>query len=193
MVIRLPLAFALLLPALAACSDTVSWQEEVPLNDGRVIVVSQERKCAGGDYTAAKNASCVATEAWLRFRLPETGNQEVTWHERLNPMVMNVHQGRIYVVGHPIHPAEFRAYGGTNPPYIGYMLQGAQQGAQWQRIPFEQIPTEIYEGNLLIESIPKTRTKYLSLAAKSSAGENGDPRYPADLRRIDPKAKRPLL
>ena len=178
-----------LLPALAACSGSVQWREEVRLNDGRVVVVDQKRRCAGGDYKAAKDASCVATEAWLSFRLPETGNQEVIWHERLNPMVLNVHEGHIYVVGIPIHPSEFRAYGATNPPYIGYVLQGSQ----WQRIPFERIPLEIYNGNLLIESIPKTRTKHLSLSSKEGRGENGDPDYPADLRRIDPKVVRPLL
>jgi hypothetical protein len=180
---------ALFVPTLAACSDEVKWKEEVRLNDGRVVVIDQARRCAGGNYTAATNATCVATDASLGFRLPETGGQEVTWHERLNPMVLNVSGGHVYLVGYPVHPAEFRAYGGTNPPYIGFVLEGSQ----WQRIPFERIPAEIYDGNLLIESIPKTRTKSLSLAAKNGPGENGDPRYPAYLRRIDPKFTKPLL
>jgi hypothetical protein len=177
------------LPALAACSDSVQWQEEVQLADGRVIVVNQKRKCDGGNHAAATHATCVATDAWLSFELSETNNQEVTWHEHLNPMVLNVHGGRPYVVGYPIHPKEFRAYGAKNPPYIGYVWQSAR----WQRIPFDQIPPDIYEGNLLIESIPKTRTTRLSLTEKSAQGENGDPGYPMHLRRIEPKFKKPLL
>lgn len=174
---------------LAACSDTVDWKEEVRMADGRVIIVEQKRKCAGGDFKASTEATCVATEAWLGVKLPETGNQEVTWHERLKPLVLNVSQGNLYVVGFPDHPSEFRLYGATNPPYVGYVWRGTQ----WQRVPFEQIPPAIYDTNLLIHSIPKTRTKLLSLEVKGGPTANGSPRLPTYLRRIDPNFKKPLL
>ncbi len=39
---------------------------------------------------------------------------------------------------------------------------------------------------MLIENIPKRRTRHLSLVQKNSSEENGDSRYPRYLQRIDP-------
>jgi hypothetical protein len=168
---------------LAGCSNTVSWKEEVKLKDGRVIVAAQKKRCEGGDYNAKTNATCVAREAWLTLNLPEFSNSEIVWHESLDPMVVNIHEGRLYVIGFPPHAVEFRAYGATNPPYIGFLWDKGT----WKRIPFRDIPEAIYEGNMLIESIPKHKTDFLNLPQKISEAENGDPRYPSFLRRIDPK------
>lgn len=168
---------------LGGCSKTVSWDEEVKLNDGRVIVVTQKKRCEGGDYNAKTNATCIAREAWLTLNLPEFSNKEIVWHESLDPMVVNIHQGRLYVVGFPPHTVEFRAYGATNPPYFGFLWDNGT----WKRIAFRDIPEAIYDGNMLIESIPKNKTDFLKLAEKMSEAENGDPRYPPSLRRIDPK------
>lgn len=168
---------------LAACSNTVQWDEEVKLNDGRVIVVTQKKRCEGGDYSASVNASCLAREAWLTIRLPEFSDKAIVWHERLDPMVVNVHQGQLYVVGDPPTTLEFRAYGASNPPYVGFVWR---DGA-WKRIPFIEIPEAIYDRNMLIESIPKNTKGFLSLERKLSEAENGDARYPRSVRRIDPK------
>ncbi len=178
-----------LLPALCAalwltgCSKTVQWEEEVKLNDGRVIIVIQKKRCEGGDYAARTVATCIAREAWLTINLPESPGKEIVWHERLDPMVVNVHEGRLYVVGRPPHTVEFRAYGATNPPYIGFVWASDT----WKRISFPEIPEAIYDRNMLIESIPQTQTNYLTLEQKNSASENGNPVYPLSLRRIDPK------
>lgn len=174
------LPFALL---LAACSNTVQWDEEVKLNDGRVIVVTQKKRCEGGDYNAKRNASCLAREAWLTIRLPEFSAKDIVWNESLIPMVVNVHQGQLYVVGQAQTTLEFRAYGATNPPYFGFIWRDGT----WRRIPFVEIPEAIYDGNMLIEAIPKNRTKFLSIERKTSYEENGDARYPSFYRRIDPK------
>ncbi|CAN7514661.1 hypothetical protein [Polaromonas sp. LjRoot131] len=167
---------------LAACSNTVQWDEEVKLNDGRVIVVTQKRRCEGGDYTAKTNASCIARESWMTIKLPEFSHKEIVWHESLKPMVVNVHQSRLYVVGRAPTTLEFRAYGASNPPYFGFVWSDGK----WKRIPFIEIPEALYDGNMLIESIPKNTTGFLSLERKGSEAENGDPRYPLPLRRVDP-------
>ena len=93
------LALAIMCGALAACSKTVEWNEEVKLNDGRVIVVTQKRRCEGGDYNAKTGASCVARESWLTLKLPEFSDKDIVWHESLKPMVVNIHLRRLYVVG----------------------------------------------------------------------------------------------
>lgn len=168
---------------LVACSRTVEWKEEVQLNDGRVIVVTQKKRCEGGDFTAKTQATCIAREAWLTINLPEFSDKEMLWHESLDPMVLNIHQGRLYVVGFPPHTLEFRAYGATNPPYFGFIWEGRD----WKRIPFIEIPEAIYSRNMLFASIPQTRTDFLTLVVKNSMDENGNPSYPNFIRRIDPK------
>jgi hypothetical protein len=175
--------FLIAMLQLTACSKTVEWKEEVKLNDGRVIVVTQKKRCEGGDYTAKTGATCIARESWLTINLPEFSSQEILWHESLNPMVVNIHQGRLFVVGFPPHTLEFRAYGATNPPYFGFIWENGK----WKRIAFSEIPEAIYDTNMLIESIPGNKTDFLTLPTKNSPEENGTFTKPAYLHRIDPK------
>jgi hypothetical protein len=170
---------------LAACSKDVQWDEEVQLKDGRVIVATQRRRCEGGDYRAKTDASCMARESWLTFSLPEFSGEKIVWHESLKPMVLNVHQGKLFVIGRAPSTLEFRTYGATNPPYFGFRWA---DGA-WVRIPFSEIPDAIYDANMLIENIPTTATTFLTVGEKNSARENGNLAYPAYLRRVDPRHK----
>ena len=68
----------------------VEWQEEVKLNDGRVIVVTQKKKCSEG-YTGQNWATCIAREAWVTINLPEFSDKPIVWHEHLKANVVNVH------------------------------------------------------------------------------------------------------
>lgn len=169
----------------SGCDKTVEWKEEVKLNDGRIIAVTQRKRCERGDYRANKDATCIARESWLTVRLPEFSDGDIVWHENLKPMVINVDEGQLYVVGLPPTSLEFRNYGAHNPPYLGFRWNKRD----WIRINFTQIPKSIYETNMLIENIPRNRTSFLRLAAKDSELENGNPVYPAYFRRIDPTFK----
>ena len=116
-----------IVPMLGGCSDnTVTWQEEVKLLDGRVITVTQKRRYEGR----------VPREHWLTFNLPESGNQDITWHENLLPQVLNVHESKLYVVGTPFTENEYRQYGKPYPEYVPYRYESGR----WQRIPFIEIP-----------------------------------------------------
>ena len=168
---------------LTACSKTVQWKEEVQLNDGRIIVVTQKKRCEGGDYSAKTGATCIARESWLMINLPEFSEKEILWHESLKPMIVNINEKQLYVVGRPPTTLEFRAYGATTPPYFGFIWDKGS----WKRIPFKEIPEAIYNANMLIESIPSARTDFLDLKVKNSDAENGNPVYPLQLRKIDPK------
>jgi hypothetical protein len=171
--------------ACGQSSKLVEWKEEVKLNDGRVIVVTQKKRCEGGDYKAKTGASCIAREAWLTLKLPEFSDKDIVWHESLNPMVLNIHQGKLYVVGLPPTSLEFRTYGAVNPPYFGFLWQA---GA-WKHISFAEIPEAIYDTNMLIASIPGIKTDLLTLEKKNSPEQNGTMTIPAPLHRIDPKFK----
>lgn len=147
--------------AMSGCADTVTWREEVKLSDGRVIEVMQRRRYEGV-YTG-QDVGSVVREAWLSFRLPEFGNQEITWHENLKPRILNLSNNKWYVVGIPPTGLEFAQYGKPKPDYVGFRYEGEK----WLRIPFEEIPEEIYSTNLWIENVPPNKSSYVSVADKT--------------------------
>ncbi|MGH7963690.1 MAG: hypothetical protein ACRERD_18010 [Candidatus Binatia bacterium] len=160
-----------------------TWQEEVRLNDGRVIVVAQKRRCEGA-YTGQNLASCIERESWVTIRLPEFGNQEIVWNEKLYPMVLNVHEGQLYVVGGFPTEGEFRLYGKPKPAYVGFRWENGH----WKRIAFTEIPKAIYDTNMVIDLPPKG-TQLLALSQKESRDMNANPEYPKQYKRIDPSYK----
>lgn len=168
-----------MLLSLTGCTQTVEWQEDVRLLDGRVITVTQKRRCRGGDYNARTGATCLASESWVTLNLPEFSAHEILWHESLNPMVINICEGRLYIVGLPPTLVEFRKYGEINPPYFGFEWSGSG----WNAIAFNKIPVAIYDANMILESIPQTRTPHMSLVQKKLETEGG---YIPFQRRIDP-------
>lgn len=150
--------------------NTLTWQEEVKLLDGRVITVTQKRR-----YERK-----MPREFWLTFKLPEFGNKEIVWHESLDVLVLNLYQGKIYIVGIPGTEREFRQYGSPMPSYIGYRYDSGQ----WIRLPFNEIPTAIYQTNMYLENMVIAKLKRVSLADKEELMKND--RYPNELKKIDP-------
>lgn len=141
-------------PLVGGCSDnTIMWTEEVKLLDGRVITVKQrwiyDRDRMPRDFT-------------LTFKLPEFSDKEITWHENLMPQVLNVYQGKLYVVGIPYGEAEFRQYDKPFPEYVPYRYDAGQ----WRRIPFNEIHVAIYDTNMTISSEPQNGATHISLAYK---------------------------
>ena len=148
------------------------------------FVVTQKKRCEGG-YTGQSYASCLVREAWLTINLSEFSVQPIVWHESLNPRVLNIDKGRLYVVGVAPTGREFDLYDKPRPPYIGFVLENGV----WKRIPFAEIPVAIYDTNMLIERIPPTGTKFLTLARKESSEVNGNQDYRKPQKRIDPTYK----
>jgi hypothetical protein len=156
---------------LGGCSDnTITWTEEVKLLDGRVITVTQKNRVEDR----------MPREFWLTFKLPELGDHEIEWHENLMPMVLNVYQDTIYVVGIPGTIIEYNQYGRPEPKYIGYRYDSGQ----WVRIPFGEIPTAIYDTNMYPENMALDRLKYVSITDKVEIFK--DDRWDATQRRVDP-------
>jgi len=160
------------MPMLGGCGDNIiTWQEEVKLLDGRIITITQKRR-----YDAN-----LPREFWLTFKLPEFGNEEITWHENLLAQVLNVYQGKLYVVGTADTEQSFRQYGNPNPSYLGYRYEAGH----WQRIQFTEIPEAIYDTNLLIANEPPNGAKLVSFAIK--VDEMKDDRLGGHYKRIDHK------
>lgn len=166
------------LAPLNGCGNTFTWQEEVKLSDGRVITVTQKRRYEGA-YNG-QNYGVIPREAWLNFRLPEFGDHDITWHERLKPWILNIHDGKLYVVGWPPTRLEFDLYGQQRPPYFGFLYENGQ----WRRISLAEIPEAIYDTNLWIENAPKNKSEHVSL--KDKAEEMQIPELHRSRKRIDP-------
>lgn len=169
------------LTPLSGCSNTFTWQEEVKLSDGRIITVTQKRRYEGA-YNG-QNYGVIPREAWLTFKLPEFGDQDITWHENLKPWVLNLHEGKLYVVGWPPTGLEFDQYGQQRPPYFGFLYESGQ----WRRISFAEIPEAIYDTNMWIENAPKNKSEHVSL--KDKAEELQDRELYRCCGRINPKHK----
>lgn len=153
-------------------NDFHSWKEKVRLADGRVIVVDQKRRFDGR----------VARESWLDFTLPETGNKSATWHESLLPLVLNVAGGKLYVVARAPSSVEQAKYGN---PRLGYVPFEWADG-KWKIIPFESVPSAIYQSNLLIWPVPANESRLLTLKEKDGADYNGNAKVQPELKRLQP-------
>ncbi len=154
-------------------SNTITWQEEVKLLDGRIITVTQKRRIVEN----------IEREAWLIFKLPEFSDKEIVWHENLDTMVLNVYQNKLYVVGTPGTIIEYNQYGRPEPFYIGYRYDNGQ----WVRIPFNEIPVAIYDANMYPENMALARLKQVSIAEKVEIFE--DDSWRTHQRKIDPNYK----
>ena len=157
--------------SIASCAeDTRSWQEEVKLLDGRLIIVTIKYGFPRG----------VFRESWVTLKLPETGNQETTWHEHLQPQNLNVVNGKLYIVGSTGTNVEFRLYNFPRPPYVGYVFE--RNG--WRRIPFNEIPEAMYDMNLSAYGVDPKNPRLATLAEKNKLLT--DPRRAKEFVRIDP-------
>lgn len=151
------------------------WEEEVKLNDGRVIIVQQEKK-----RPVRENAS---DEAWVTFNLPEFGAGPIVWHETLLPIILNVDSGNLYMVGTTLTGGDSYLYDCPKPFYVAYIWI---KGGGWQRIHFEQIPKSIYDANMVLaDSDGKNVPDKVTLELKNSEKFNGDFALPKWYKRVD--------
>jgi hypothetical protein len=173
---------------LIACSNSIqlfTWQEEVKLNDGGVIIVSQKKSCESAIQTK-DGFGCIARESWLTINLTEFSPSPILWNEKLHPRIVNVHNERLYIVAHAPTDRESRLYGiyaTPAPPYIGFIWGEGK----WVRLSFDKIPQSIYSTNMLIEEIPPKDCKTLTLELKNDLRVNGNAMYGRHQKYIDPK------
>ena len=114
-----------------------SWDEEVQLSDGRMITMHRAHKF---------NTEHALIETALTFDLPEMGGKQ-TWREFLYPAIVDVYQGKAYVVGDVRGSlAQFGAHRTPRLLYVAYVFSNGT----WQRIPFLEVPETIRQ----FENIP---------------------------------------
>lgn len=137
-----------------------SWDEEVMLSDGRMLIVHRQQEFIEG-YGIRRT--------WLTFSLPETGGKQ-TWSEWMYPAIVDVHAGKAYVVGYTPGVKQFSSY--ANPRY--QLVAYQWDGRAFARIPFMSVPEKIrQQWNVLYCS---KRGENTTWAAKTQGwcGEVGD-------------------
>ncbi len=133
---------------LTACSGNGTWDEQIQLSDGRTVTIEQWRRYDNA-YDGDKMAK-LQREARIRFKVPELGKDAIEWQERLTPLLLNVHDGKWYIVGFPPTGAEFDHYKWPRHTYVPFRFDNGK----WQRIPFKELPKEIYQTNLWLGNNP---------------------------------------
>jgi hypothetical protein len=165
-----------------AATTRIHWNEEVELADGRVIVVRQGRGTSHL-YNAVGDV-VLPTLASLRFTLPDIQASPIEWSDRFMPLILNLYEGALYVGGSPLLGRHFREFG---RPRSGWVVQRHNPTTNgWDRIPASQTPEPIRKTNLLIDRVPPSSVKLISIEVKNSAQYNGRSRIDAESRELDP-------
>ena len=156
-------AFVALIGGVGCTKKTFEWREEVALHDGGMIVVSWwVRFVPGQPFQYMEGAQR------LTFAHPTT-HQPVVWRElgkvgsRLQPMLLEVDSGRLYLVGVPPTGTDYDGYGCPVPPYIAWRYDGGT----WGRVSLGELPTRFSKANLLgsgAERLIRASNGYLTAA-----------------------------
>ena len=159
------ISLAILGGSMSACATGLaggtSWKEEVRLHDGQKIIVERSVERGGrheiGQLPAYREQS-------ITFKLPATG-QRVTWEDTYSedigtanflPMLLDIDGNTPYLVASPMGCLSYNKWGRPNPPYVIFKYQGKE----WQRIPLQQLPTEIKTPNMIF-SMPDIEVEKL--------------------------------
>jgi hypothetical protein len=132
--------------------NSPSWKEEVLLHDGRTIIVERSQEL-GGYPTVESRERTTLEEEWV---LPVPGTEwKISWKTGFKtppegPSLMLVlvgfPGGTPYIATVAAGCIAYNHWGRPNPPYVFFKYDGAN----WQRIPLEEFPTELKEANVVV-------------------------------------------
>lgn len=132
-----------------------TWEEEVQLSDGRVIVVKQQREYYDNYGTA---------QSWLTLSLPELGGER-TWHSYLEPMRVDVVEGKVYAFGRPRGDKQVQHY--VYPKQ--YLVAFVWNGTEFVRVPFMSLPTQARSSENIFPCLPPDRSTQLKWPVKEAS------------------------
>jgi hypothetical protein len=143
---------------LAACgkgAEHLAWKQEVPLQDGRVVVL--DRLSYIGAEALLMNRLRMEVEQTLAFTHPDSG-QRIEWKipKGLLPFLLDFDAGVPYYVFYAHTVGDYNRWECPNPPYLVFK----HAGGQWQRIPFDELPARFVNRNLM--DMAKDHQQYMS-------------------------------
>ncbi len=133
---------------ISACGRTVEWKQEVPLQDGRVIVVDRTSKQTG---KLVPENTVIEYEKSISFLNPDS-NEKIQWTlpEGTGPFLLDIDKGIPYLVLKASSVADYNTWGCPNPPWIVFRFE---RGV-WSQIAIEELPARFVTTNIL----PAART-----------------------------------
>ena len=158
--------FILVGVGMSACSDTVSWKEEVLLHDGSKIIVTRTQSY-GGQHEVVQSAPI--SEHTITFTLPSSNKSlsfkseysEDVGRANFNLLALHVLNGTPYIVAEPNLCLAYNKWGRPNPPYVLFKYDGKA----WQRIQLAEFPAELKTINLIVNN---GREEDIEMAARKS-------------------------
>ena len=158
--------------------NSVSWQEEVLLHDGQKIIV-ERHQTHGGKLTLESHERTTLKEEWI---LPVPGtDRKISWKTGFkNPpegpclmlVLVGFPGGIPYIATTAAGCLAYNHWGRPNPPYVFFKYDGAN----WQRIPLEEFPTELKDVNVAVGRPDKPhRSGLLSIATIKNENHDLEP------------------
>ena len=166
-----PIAVLLLLGVgVKACAtNSTAWREQVVLHDGTSLIVQRTQTVDEHGLREIGQGAPLSEET-LEFTISD--GTKVKWHsdfgrgyqDNLMPLALDVVDGSPFLVTNPTGCNGYNKWGRPNPPYVYFHYDGAR----WQRIPLEELPTVLDHANLIIGGF-FSRGRQLSFADRHAA------------------------
>lgn len=146
---------------LDSLGGSVSWVDEVVLNDGRTILVERRQVYDGGGLREIGQGPPLSLEL-LEFGTPE--GKAIHWQsdhgrgyqDNLAPLVMDVIDEVPYLITYPTRCHAYNKWERPNPPYVYFRYEGNT----WQRIFIDDVPRVMNRTNLSLSG-SQSRAKQL--------------------------------
>jgi hypothetical protein len=137
------LLVAMLLVACGKPAEHLAWKQEVPLHDGRVVVLDRLSTIGAKDPFLGNLR--METEQTLAFTHPDTG-QRIEWKlpKGLQPYMLDFEGGVPYYVFYAHTVGDYNNWNCPNPPYMVFKYTDEQ----WRQIAFAELPAPFINRNL---------------------------------------------
>lgn len=145
----------IVLAGLATCRTymhTVRWQEQVPLPNGRTLMIDRSLEYDPSGLRIPGDGNPLK-EQIVRFKLPGT-KQQITWKsnygvgyvDALQLVAIEIFDEVPYVVAVPLSCHAYNRWDRPSPPYV--ILKYVDR--KWVRVPFNEFPVKKVKSNVLL-------------------------------------------
>lgn len=120
-----------------------SWEEEVRLSDGRVIVIA--RSVSVQKFGSKQQAESHGPVILQKLRFAGT-TEQVAWEDDITPIIFEIKGPNYFVVAMPGSDEKCKEHGNPNPPFVFYKYADGR----WETIPYSEFP-DGFQRNLLVD------------------------------------------
>lgn len=176
-------------------SATMSWQEEVRLHDGSIVVVQRFYNLGG--YPTLDSRERRALDETVTFNHPSSG-KEIKWvtdfrdsvpePNSLNLLLLDIVNGVPYIATYPAGCIAYNQWKRPNPPYVFFKYEGDA----WKLIGLAEFPVELGTSNVIVGRPPSDLLRpFYSAAQVEERNYYLQPEYKTILREPLPRERCP--